>query len=65
MEYYHSQAFKIHKAVPETKYLFCLDLEDDNPETDCDYYHMEVSQNNRQWAFVSPVFVKKEGEGNV
>lgn len=65
MEYYHSQAFKIYKAVPETKYLFCLDLEDDKPETDCDYYHMEVSQNNRQWAFVSPVFVKKEGEGNV
>lgn len=57
MEYYHSQAFKIYKAVCEAQYQFDLELEDDRPETECDYYHMEVSQNNRQWAFVSPVFV--------
>lgn len=60
MEYYHSQAFKIYKAVPETRYQFDLEIEDGKPETDCDYYHMEVAQKNRQWAFVSPVFVRKE-----
>lgn len=60
MEYYHSQAFKIYKAVPETRYQFKLELEDHSPEHDCDYYHLEVAQKNRQWAYVSPVYVMKE-----
>jgi len=60
MEYYHSQAFKIYKAVPETKYVFDLELEDDQPENDCDFYHLEVAQKNRQWAYVSPVYVNRE-----
>lgn len=60
MEYYHSQAFKIYKAVPETKYIFNLELEDLNPEQDCDCYHLEVAQKNRQWAFVSPIYVNRE-----
>lgn len=60
MEYYHSQAFKIYKAVPETKYIFNLELEDLNPEQECDCYHLEVAQKNRQWAFVSPIYVNRE-----
>lgn len=60
MQYYHSQAFKIYKAVPETKYMFDMQLEDLKPETECDVYHLEVSQNNRQKAFVSPVYVCRE-----
>lgn len=60
MEYYHSQAFKIYKAVPESRYQFDIELEDNSPERTCDYYHMEVAQKNRQWAYVSPVYVKKE-----
>lgn len=60
MEYYHSQAFKIYKAVPETRYTFDLDLEDINPENEWDVYHLEVAQKNRQWAYVSPIYVKKE-----
>lgn len=60
MEYYHSQAFKIYKAVPESRYVFDLELEDDAPEQDCDFYHLEVAQKNRQWAFVSPVYVNRE-----
>lgn len=60
MEYYHSQAFKIFKAVPESRYVFDLELEDDMPEKDCDVYHLEVSQKNRQWAYVSPIYVNKE-----
>ena len=59
-EYYHSQAFKIYKAVPETKYIFNLELEDLNPEQECDCYHLEVAQKNRQWAFVSPIYVNRE-----
>ena len=60
MEYYHSQAFKIFKAVPETRYTFDLDLEDLNPENEWDIYYLEVAQKNRQWAYVSPIYVKKE-----
>ena len=60
MEYYHSQAFKIYKAVPETRYTFDLDLEDINPENEWDVYHLEVAQKNRQWAYVSPIYAKKE-----
>ena len=59
MEYYHSQAFKIYKAVPESKYLFDLNLQDTESETDCDCYHLEVAQKNRQWAYVSPIFVNR------
>ncbi len=60
MEYYHSQAFKIYKAVPESRYTFDLELEDCMPEKDCDVYHLEVAQKNRQWAYVSPVYVARE-----
>lgn len=60
MEYYHSQAFKVHKAVPESRYRFELDLEDRQPEREWDYYHLEAAQKNRQWAYVSPVYVRQE-----
>ncbi|MCI6886675.1 MAG: DUF3604 domain-containing protein [Lachnospiraceae bacterium] len=60
MEYYHSQAFKIYKAVPESRYQFDLELEDNSPENEWDYYHLEVAQKNRQMAYVSPIFVRKE-----
>ena len=60
MEYYHSQAFKIFKAVPESQYIFDFELEDSTPEKDCDIYHIEVSQKNRQWAYLSPVYVNRE-----
>ena len=32
MKYYHSQAFKIHKALPESRYIFNIDMEDQIPE---------------------------------
>lgn len=60
MEYYHSQAFKIYKAVPESRYTFDLDVTDNTPETSCDVYHLEVAQKNRQWAYVSPIYVNRE-----
>ncbi len=60
MEYYHSNAFKISRILPESRYVFDLELEDQEPELSCDRYHMEVAQKNRQWAYVSPVFVNRE-----
>lgn len=60
MKYYHSQAIKIYKILPETRYQFDLDLVDQNPENPCDYYHMEVCQKNRQWAYVSPIYVLRQ-----
>ena len=59
MEYYHSQAFKIHRALPESRYQFDLDVTDEKAEQDCDFYHVEVAQKNRQWAYVSPIFVNR------
>lgn len=58
MKYYHSQAFKIHKALPESRYIFNIDMEDQIPEKDEDIYRVEVSQKNGQWAYSSPIFVR-------
>ena len=41
MKYYHSQAFKIHKALPESRYIFNIDMEDQLPEKDEDIYRVE------------------------
>lgn len=59
MEYYHSQAFRICKALPESRYRFWMELEDTVPEKERDYYYLEVAQKNRQWAYVSPVYVRR------
>ena len=58
MKYCHSQAFKIHKALPESRYIFNIDMEDQLPEKDEDIYRVEVSQKNGQWAYSSPIFVR-------
>lgn len=58
MKYYHSQAFKIYKALPETQYLFHMELEDWCSGNTNDIYRMEVSQKNGQWAYVSPVYAE-------
>lgn len=58
MKYYHSQAFKIYKALPESQSVFDVELEDGSPRKPEDVYRMEVSQKNRQWAYCSPIYVK-------
>ena len=58
MKYYHYQSFKIHKALPESRYIFNIDMEDQLPEKDEDIYRVEVSQKNGQWAYSSPIFVR-------
>ncbi|MEG7531430.1 MAG: DUF3604 domain-containing protein [Hungatella sp.] len=55
MKPYHSQAFKVHPAIGESAYV----VEDtflDQGSEDADFYHMEVSQLNQQYAYVSPVY---------
>lgn len=54
---HHSHAFKVHQAIPETQYIFNLELKDIEKENECDVYHVEVAQKNGHYAFVSPVFV--------
>ena len=45
MKYYHSQAFKIHKALPESRYIFNIDMEDQIPEKDEDRFLSEMYKN--------------------
>jgi len=54
-----SQAFKVHTAVFETAYT--VETEINDPEGDNgDFYHLEVSQQNGSWAFVSPVYFVRD-----
>ena len=57
MKPFHSHAYKVHTLVPQWAYTV-RDAFEDTRESDCDVYHMEVSQKNNQHAYVSPVFVK-------
>ena len=57
MKYYHSQAFKIYKALPESRYIFEVDWTDCRKKDGEDIYRMEVAQKNGQWAFCSPIYV--------
>lgn len=52
---YHFQAFKVHPIFSESEYTVsgCLT---DLPESDKDFYHMEVYQANGCCAFVTPVY---------
>ena len=52
---YHSQAVKIHPAVPETEYEMVLETKDE-PQDEVDIYHVEFAQKNGQWAFISPIY---------
>lgn len=55
---YHSHAYKVHRAVPQTQYQFHVELKDDKKEQECDVYHAEVYQKNGHCAFITPVYVK-------
>ena len=54
---YHSQAFKVHQAIPDSQYTFNLELKDTIKDKMCDVYHLEIAQKNGHYAFVSPIFV--------
>lgn len=52
-----SEAFLVHRAVPETYYRFQGRWNDPERETHCDTYDVEIRQINGQYAWLSPVFV--------
>jgi len=54
---FHSEAFLVHRAVPERQYQFQGEWSDTLRETPCDTYDVEVRQTNGQYAWLSPIFV--------
>lgn len=54
---WHSHAYKVHTAIPLSAYAFSWDFHDQHVENSCDVYHVEISQQNGHWAFLSPVYV--------
>ena len=52
---YASPSYRIHGAVPHSKY-FAEGQIDDVATTDKDFYHMEVLKRNGNSAFVSPIY---------
>lgn len=53
----HSHAYRVHTLVPDWAYTVDATFEDVQ-ESDCDVYHVEVSQKNNHHAYLSPVFVR-------
>ena len=53
---WHSEAFKVHTAVPKSVCIAKLTLSDAK-ELECDRYQAEVVQTNGCRAFVSPIYV--------
>lgn len=52
---YVSNAFKVHPAIHESIYEVEREFSDKDGRPG-DFYHMEVSQKNGCWAFITPVF---------
>lgn len=59
MKSYNSQAFKLHSAVPMGRYL--VEGEWTLPEDGAALYHMEVRQFDGNAAYISPVYIRREG----
>lgn len=55
MKPYHSQAYKVHTAIGRSCYVVEKTFTDPAGRPQ-DFYHLEVSQRNGSWAYVSPVF---------
>lgn len=55
MKPWHSNAYKVHRAIPCARYETGCVFEDDDSAPA--FYHLEVAQKNGHWAFVTPVWV--------
>jgi len=53
-----SEAWQISRAVPEQEYAWRCDWTDDTAR-DGDFYYVRVRQKNDQWAWGSPIFVRR------
>lgn len=56
MQPYNAESFKIHQAVPQSRYQATLNLEDPGRATEHDFYHVEIRQMNGDCAFITPVY---------
>jgi hypothetical protein len=56
---YGSEAFLIHRAIPETEYRFCREWTDTSGTNPWDAYDLEIRQVNGQCAWISPVFIQE------
>ncbi|TBL79017.1 hypothetical protein [Paenibacillus thalictri] len=54
---HNSEAFVLHRAVPEAEYTFSGEWIDTEKEAETDVYHVEIRQVNNQYAWISPIFV--------
>ncbi len=54
---WHSEAVKIHAAVPDYASEMVLEIEDTGTGG-TDVYHAEFVQKNNQWAFISPIYAQ-------
>ncbi|MEA1996586.1 MAG: Tat pathway signal sequence, partial [Gemmatimonadota bacterium] len=59
MEGWLSEAVCFHRAVPEAGFLLERELADNTPERETDYYYLRARQRNDQWAWSSPVWVRR------
>lgn len=57
---YASEAFVLHRAVPEAHYRLAREWIDTEPEWPEDIYHVEIAQRNGQWAWITPVYVRQK-----
>jgi len=57
LEHWLSPACKIHGLVPSSSYNTSFTLEDEK-ESDNDFYYLRVAQQNNQFGWSSPVWVR-------
>jgi hypothetical protein len=57
LQEYASEAFLVHRAVPDSQYCFNGEWRDPEAEAACDTYDVEIRQVNSQYAWLSPVFI--------
>lgn len=55
---YNSEAVMIHRAVTDNQYKLFYEWIDEEVESFCDMYHVEIRQKNNQCAWISPIFVE-------
>lgn len=56
LHHYNSEAFVLHRAIPQQAYTVKEAWMDKAVETDCDVYHVEIKQVNGQCAWISPIY---------
>ena len=50
---------KVHQAIPGKYYETVLNITDEEPIKDTDFYYLRVTQNNGQMAWSNPIWVNK------